>query len=167
MAFTDINVDGIEKSLPGAMANKRNKLIQNTLKNINTWLSSDPTATQLVEVIYYKEPNVKEKFPVDPAKQLLLLEHLFDKNQYIVYVSKTFQTTTKTLFGTYKVNTVVKEEPQYLGTFSKNDMEREVEVIKEILMALKNPRVILTVEEHKNLAYLLSRFSINLSDYYI
>jgi len=46
-------------------------------------------------------------------------------------------------------------------------LKKEILYIKGILSALRNPRVILTIKEHKNFVNLLKKFNINLSDYYI
>lgn len=168
MSHTNIDLDRIEQALPGALANKRASIIQDALKRVNIWLSSELVVNNVVEILYYKEPDGgREKFPIDPVKQLLLLEHLFDKNLYLIYQRKTTQTITKSLFGAPKVSSTYSEDPQYLFTKLPNDLNYEISLIKDILMGLRNPRVNMTLEEHKTFVNLLKRFDLNLSDYYI
>lgn len=166
MQFTNINVDGIEEALPIAFLNLRKQLIEDALKRVNIWLTPNKNEVINILVVNYDHLMNHPKFPLGINEQRQLLERMFDHNMYAVYISTTTQVTTKTLFNT-KVENVTSEHQNFVFSTLPMYINQEIDSIKYMLSALRNPRVILTVEEHKLFVNRLKRFDINLSDYYI
>lgn len=169
MQFTNINVDGIEEALPIAFLNIRKKVIEDALKTVNIWLTPDPNKIEVINVLVHNYRIIgmtHPKFPLGISEQRQLLERMFDKNMYAVSVSTITASLTKSLFGT-KVENITSENQNFIFSTSPLYLNQELDIIKDMLSALRNPRVILTVEEHKNFTSRLKRFDINLSDYYI
>lgn len=170
MKPTNIDVDRIEQALPLASLKIRNQLIEEAIKKINTWLTPDPNITEVINVFFYRDffNKVTQKFNFNIVEQRQLLEEMFDNNIYVVYVNKTTKSlTTKTLFGMPKLIDISSENSQFVFTRLSLDIKREINTLKEICEAMRNPRVMLSLKEHRNLVQILQRFNINLADYYI
>lgn len=167
MSFTNININAIEETLPAAFLNIRNQLIEEALKRVNIWLTPNPNLIEYIYIIIYKDYNMEQKFPFDMIEQRKLLERMFDTDMSQVFINKTTQINTKNLFGQTRIEVVNSEERNFVFPRLSMDLKREIDYIKKMLSALKNPRVVLTVEEHNPLVGLLNKFNINLSDYYI
>jgi hypothetical protein len=167
MTFTDIDIDAIEASLPAAALNMRAKLIEEAVERILIWLTPDPKKNEVVSIIAYKSFDIEQKFPFDIVESRKLIEKMFDDNMSLVFIEKAGELITKGLFSKPKNSIVIIETRNYLFTKLAIDIKREVDAIKELLSALRNPRVVLTVEEHKTFVSLLNKLNINLADYYI
>lgn len=167
MPHTNINIDAIEQALSLASLKRRVNLIDEAVKIINIWLTPDPKKTEVVNIIAYKGYDVEHKFSLDVVEQRQLIEKMFDDNMSIVFIEKISEVVTKGFFSKPQYSLAKTETRNYLFTTLAIDLKTEADLIKGTLSALRNPRVLLTLEEHRNLVYWLKRFNINLSDYYI
>lgn len=167
MLHTNINIFAIEALLPAAALNVRANLIDEAVERILIWLTPDPNKNEVVGIIAYKNFHIEQRFPFDIIESRKLIEKMFDDNMSVVFIEKTGEVITKS-FLSKPQHTVVKIETRnYLFTKLPNDIKREIDFISEMLSALRNPRVVLSLEEHKKLVFYLSRFNINLDDFYI
>lgn len=168
MSHTNINVDAIEAALPAAAAYVRANIIEEAIKTVNIWLTPDPKILEVIEIITYKDFHVEHRFSLDANEQRQLIEKMFDDNMSLVFIQKTKQTTTPGGWLSPPMPTLSTTETRnYLFTKLALDINKEIKHIKETLNALRNPRVSLTLEEHKNFVAWLKQYNINLSDYYI
>ena len=169
MPHTNINLDAIEQALPLAALKRRANLIEEAVERILIWLTPDPKKVEVVNIVAYKSFDIEQKFPVDIVESRKLIEKMFDDNMSLVFIQKTSEAVTKSksFFSKTEHSIVTTEDRNYLFTTLAIDLKKEVDVIKVTLSALRNPRVFLTCEEHRNFVYWLKRFNINLTDYYI
>ena len=169
MPHTNIDVYAIEELLPAAALNKRELLIEEAVKRINIWLTPEPNKVEIINIITYKSYDMEQKFSLDITEQRKLIEKMFDDNMSLVFIQKTSESVIKSkgLFSSPKHSIVTTESRNYLFTKLAMDIKRDIDLIKGILVALRNPRVVLSVKEHYELVYYLSKYNINLFDFYI
>lgn len=169
MPHTNINLDAIEQALPLAALKWRATLIEEAVKRINVWLIPDPTKVEVINIITYKSYDVEHKFSLDVVEQRQLIEQMFDDNMSLVFIQKTSEVLKKSkgLFSKTENSIVTTEARNYLFTRTAIDIKKSADVIKDFILTLRNPRVSLTVEEHKIFVSYLKVFDINLPDYYI
>ena len=167
MIHTNINLDAIEAALPPAALKVRANLIEEAVERILIWLTPDPNKSEVINIIAYKSYDIEQKFPFDIVESRKLIEKMFDDNMSLVSIEKSSELITKSFLSKPQHSIVKTETRNYLFTKLSLDIKRELDYIKELLSALKNPRVLLTVEEHKTFLYQLKKFDINLDNYYI
>lgn len=169
MQFTNINIDAIEAALPAAALTLRANLIEEAVGRILIWLTPDPKKVEVVNIITYKNYDMEQSFPVDIVESRKLIEKMFDDNMSLVFIQKTSEVIKKSkgLFSKTESSIVTTETRNYLFTRTAINIKSESDVIKVFLFSLRNPRVALTVEEHKIFVSYLKKFDINLPDYYI
>ena len=168
MRFTNIDLDRLEAALVPARHSMKNSYIKDALKTVNIWLTPSPNEVEVIEIFVYFGSD-KQKFPLaDLEEQLSLLNKMFDNDQSFVYVNKTKEIIAPTgWLGILNKKVATSEDRQYLLIKTSRDLDQEIDLIKERLTALRNPRVFLSLKDHQDLTYLLSKFKINLPDYYI
>lgn len=170
MPHTNINLDAIEQALPLAALKLRASLIDEAVKRINVWLVPDPTKVEVVNIVVYKYHDYEQKVSLDPIEQRKLIEQMFDNNMSCVFIQKTSEAVSKKkgIFSSKTESSIVTTETRnYLFSTVAIDIKKSADVIKDFILTLRNPRVSLTVEEHKIFVSYLKVFDINLPDYYI
>lgn len=169
MIHTNINIDAIEVRLPTEAIRVRANLIEEAVKRINVWLTPDPQKVEVVNISTYKNYDFEQKFSLDPVEQRHLIESMFDNNISLVLIKKTSEgfKKAKSFFSKTEPCIETKVTNNYLFTRTAIDINKDLSIIKDFLLTLRNPRVSLTVEEHKVFTSYLKAYNINLPDYYI
>jgi hypothetical protein len=164
MQFTNIDFDRLEKDLLDAKLALRNKLIRKALESVNTLLT--PESTEVVELIAFQGFDFEQKFSLIVDEQLQLLEKMYDENHAAVSIKKVSSYLKKGFFGSTPIISRIQDW-RYIFYRTAVDVNREVKYLQAIFTSLRNPRVMLSLEEHDQLVNDLKDFEINLADYYI